>query len=343
MAIFLNTFLKTLAIFLSITFIVILSSLALNLANNKGDENFIFVSGDENSPNSLAIIELNGIIIEKNIEFPNLAKNFIISPKQVKGYLDELVGIAPKIIIFSINSPGGTVSASKNLYDIIAKYKKNNDVEILVHTNELLASGGYWVSTSADEIYASYGSIVGSIGVKGPDWFYYDQPKSISTGIFGNRIETINGIKVFSNKAGKSKDIFNPFREPTKQEIKHLQNMVDEIYSDFVQLVSKNRKIEINTIINDIGGQIFTSKQALKSHLIDGEISLDELVKRTIKNNNFENYKIIKKNNQEIFLIKEIFSSNVRNVREFETNFKTQCLSIRTSITAILNYQSTGC
>lgn len=340
MAIFLNIFLKTFSIFLSITFIIILASLALNMVDNKENKSFIFLSGDKKSPNSLAIIELNGMIIEKNNEFPNLANHFIISPQQVKSYLDELLDIGPKTIIFSINSPGGTVSASKNLYEIITKYKKNNDVEIIVHTNELLASGGYWVSASADKIYASYGSIVGSIGVKGPDWFFYDQPKSISTGIFGNRIETKNGIKVFSNNAGKSKDIFNPFREPTKQEIKHLQNMVDEIYSDFVQVVSKKRKIEIVTIVNDIGGQIYTSKKAIRLNLIDDEISLDELIDKTLKNKIFENYKIIKNNNNKNSLVKEFFMGNRIKL---QNNLDIQCLSLRTSITALFNYQSTGC
>lgn len=339
MAIFSNVFLKTLAIFFAITLIFVLISIVISFMDTKNNE-YVFVSGDKNSSNTLAIIELNGVIIEQNIEFPDLTNNFIISPSRVKNYLDDLEVLAPKILIFSINSPGGTVSASKNLYDIIIKYKKRNNLQVFVHTNELLASGGYWVSASADQIYASYGSIVGSIGVKGPDWYFYDQPKSISTGIFGNRIETKNGIKVFSNKAGKSKDIFNPFREPTKQEIKHLQNMVDEIYSDFVQVISKERKIEISTIINDIGGQIFTSKQAIKLHLIDGEISLENLISKTIKNNNFENYKIIKKYNQKRSLFKEIF---IGNRIELKDNLNVQCLNLRTSIAAILTYQSTGC
>ena len=340
MAIFSNIFLKTLAIFVSITFIVILTSLGLNLLNNNENKNFIFVSGDKNSNNSLAVIELNGMIIENNNEFTNFTNSFIISPKQVKSYLKELEEIDPKIIFFSINSPGGTVSASKYLYDIIAKYKKNNDTEILIHTNELLASGGYWVATSADQIYASYGSIVGSIGVKGPDWFFYDKPKSISTGIFGNRIETENGIKIFSNNAGVSKDIFNPFREPTKKEIAHLQKMVDEIYNDFVQVVSKQRKIEMVTIVDEIGGQIFTSEKAVKLNLIDGEISLDELIEKTIENKNFENYKIIKKSSQKNSLIKEILMGNNINL---QNNLNLECLSLQTSITALLNYQPTGC
>ena len=337
MAIFYNVFIKTIAIFISILFIIILSSLLIILIE-KNDNSHIFISGNENSDNVIAIIELNGLIIEENSEFSNLTNPFIISPKKVSRILDNLKEISPKIIIFSINSPGGTVSASNNLYDVIKEFKKNN-VEILVHTNELLASGGYWVAISADEIYASYGSIIGSIGVKGPDWFFYDKPKKISTGIFGNSIETEKSIKVFSSKAGKYKDIFNPFREPTKDELDHLQSMVDEIYDNFVRIVSKERKIEDNTIINEIGALIYTAKKAAQLHLINGELNITQLINFKIKKRGFDNYKVIKipysKNSFQKFITGS-FKNN-------KSNIQSECLSLRSSISAILSYESIGC
>jgi len=223
MAIFLNIFIKTLAIFISIITIILISSLLLIFIEERNDK-FTYLYGEENSNNIIAIIELNGVIIEKKYQLSNLTNQFIISPTEINNHLIRLNELSPEIIIFSINSPGGTVSASKKLYDIIKNYKKNNNVEILFHTNELLASGGYWAATSADAIYASYGSIIGSIGVRGPDWFFYDKPTKISTGIFGNTIETENEIKVFSNVAGKSKDILNPFRKPSQNELDLFKN-----------------------------------------------------------------------------------------------------------------------
>ena len=337
MAIFYNVFIKTIAIFISILFIIILSSLIIILIE-KNDNSHIFISGNENSDNIIAIIELNGLIIEESSEFSNLTNPFIISPKKVSRILDNLKEISPKIIIFSINSPGGTVSASNKLYDLIKEFKKNN-VEILVHTNELLASGGYWVAISADEIYASYGSIIGSIGVKGPDWFFYDKPKKISTGIFGNSIETEKSIKVFSSKAGKYKDIFNPFREPTKDELDHLQSMVDEIYDNFVRIVSKERKIEDNTIINEIGALIYTAKKAAQLHLINGELNITQLINFKIKKRGFDNYKVIKipysKNSFQKFITGS-FKNN-------KSNIQSECLSLRSSISAILSYEAIGC
>ena len=340
MSIFFNVFIKSIAFFLSILTIIIIISLSLTFFADRNN-NFTTISGEENSSNIIAIIELNGIIIETSSELSNLTNPFIISPQSIKQNLEELKKISPKAIIFSINSPGGTVSASKTLYDIIKEYKKNNiDTKILIHTDELLASGGYWVATAADGIYASYGSIIGSIGVKGPDWFFYDKPKTISTGIFGNTVETENGIKVFTNKAGKSKDIFNPFRKPTNNELRHLQNMVDEIYSDFIRIVSKERKIEINSIKEDIGALIFTSKDSKKLNLIDSELNLAELINNTIKDNNFLDYKVIKIISAKNSLLKEILTSTHNKKEKY---FDYECLSLRSSMTAILSYEATGC
>ena len=340
MSIFFNVFVKSIAFFLSILTIIVLISVFFSFFSDR-NRNFTTLFGEENSTNIIAVIELNGLIIETTSEFSNLANPFIISPQSIKKNLEELNKVSPKAVIFSINSPGGTVSASKKLYDIIKNYKKNNkSTKIFIHTDELLASGGYWVATAADGIYASYGSITGSIGVKGPDWFFYDKPKTFSTGIFGNSIETEEGIKVFSNIAGKSKDIFNPFRKPTNNELEHLQNMVNKIYNDFIRIVSKERKIEIKTIENDIGALIFTSKDAYEYNLIDDEINLEELIYRKIKENNFKNYKVIKIINKKNSLVREILTSSFDKKEKY---FKYECLSLRSSITAVLSYEATGC
>ena len=84
-----------------------------------------------------------------------------------------------------------------------------------------------WSLFESDKIFASYGSIIGSIGVSGPSWFYYNNPTSISSGILGETIVTKNGIEVFNQNAGQGKDLFNPYRRPKNEEIKHLQNIVD--------------------------------------------------------------------------------------------------------------------
>ena len=86
--------------------------------------------------------------------------------------------------------------------------------------------------------------MIGSIGVKGPDWIYFDEPIVISNGLLGSSVVTKKGIKKFNNIAGNSKDIFDPFRPPTEKEILDLQNITQNVYQDFVSAVSKNRSIE---------------------------------------------------------------------------------------------------
>lgn len=341
MAIFLNIFIKTIAIFFSILFVFVFIILTISFIKPSKNNDFSFISGEENSSNIIAIIQLNGLIINNSNQLSELVNPFIISPNRVKTDLDNLNKINPKVIVFSINSPGGTVSASKNLYDIITEYKNNNkETQIIFHTNELLASGGYWASMSADKIFSNYGAIIGSIGVKGPDWFYYDQPISISSGIFGNRIETKKGIEVFTNIAGKSKDIFNPFRKPTEDEINQLLNMVNEIYDDFINTVSKKRKIETQNIEKEIGATIYTSGKAKQLYLIDGEMTLDNLIKKIINEKKYIDYKLLKKFNKKNSLLNDILTGGFY---KNEINLQIECLTLRSSISVILSYESTGC
>ena len=200
---------------------------------------------------------------------------------------------------------------------------------------------------SGDKIFANYGSLVGSIGVKGPDWIYYNTPNTLSTGLFGANIKSTKGIKLFSNTAGESKDLFNPFRTPTEKELEHLQKIVNSIYTDFINLVSSKRKIETETLLNEIGAMIYNSKSAYKNNLIDGEKNITQTIKlmeedlkildsKIINNNNNNNLfnlssylKLISKNN---YILK---NTNIKS--EFCDNFKNQL-----SVVAI-NYYSSSC
>ena len=199
-----------------------------------------------------------------------------------------------------------------------------------------MASGGYWISTTGERTYANYGSIIGSIGVSGPSWYYYNQPKSISRSLFGQVIETEKGIEVFNQNAGASKDLFNPFRKPTNQELNHLQNMVKEIYVEFISKVSKNRKIEKNTLVDEIGALIFTSSQAKKNFLIDGVVEFDDLIDQIIIEENFKNYKIIKKNTNEN-LLNNYLSSFINN------NKTTVCNELNSSFSSVFPIYLNNC
>ena len=340
MGILFNVFMRTLGFFLAILLAILIIIGISAYTNYQEDTKFDLVRGSIESSNTIFILEINGPIIQSESSINDLVGMSIISPEEVKNNLDKIMTLNPNILIVSINSPGGTVSASNELYNHFEEFKKKSNSKIYFHSSEMLASGGYWSSLAGEKIYANYGAIIGSIGVKGPDWFFYDKPNKISTGIFGQTIETKNSIKIFSNSAGKSKDILNPFRKPTQDELDHLKIMVQEIYSDFIRIVSKERKIETNTLINEIGAYIYNSKQATKLHLINSELSIDELIIKKTKKRNLEKYKVIKKINAQNSFIKEFL---IGKFYSLNNDIMFECLSLRSSISVILNYESTGC
>jgi ClpP class serine protease len=116
--------------------------------------------------------------------------------------------------------------------------------------------------------------------------------------------------------------------------------MVNEIYSDFIRIVSKERKIETRILKEDIGALIFTSDQASALNLIDDELNLEELVNKIINDNNLKDYRVIKSRNTNNSLLRQILSNNL-NKKNHNLNF--ECLSLRSSMTAILSFESTGC
>ena len=350
MKLFFNTFFRVLAILSAISvFITILLAININITKSTNNNNFDFYTGNLHSEDVIALINLKGPIISDPIriyKFGNIGKLSAIYPSLIKEYFQELKIKKIKGIIISIDSPGGSVSATDSIYNIIENFKKNTNIPIYFHSKNLLASGAYWISLSADKIFTNYGSLVGSIGVKGPDWIYYNSPNALSTGFLGANIESDKGIKLFSNTAGESKDLFNPFRTPTNKEVKHLQKIVNSIYIDFVNLVSSKRKIETETLINDIGAMIYNSKSAHKNHLIDGEKNINQTIKLMEKDLKVSNAKVIHNNNNnlinftsylKIFLKNKyiIKSADIKN--EFCDNFRNQL-----SVVAI-NYYSSSC
>jgi protease-4 len=301
------------------------------------------VRGSIESSNTIFILEINGPIIQSESSINDLVGMSIISPEEVKNNLDKIMTLNPNILIVSINSPGGTVSASNELYNHFEEFKKKSNSKIYFHSSEMLASGGYWSSLAGEKIYANYGAIIGSIGVKGPDWIYFNKPKLISSGILGQTIEVKDEIKVYSTNAGKSKDLFNSFRMPTNEELNHLNIMVEKINDNFIQLVSKNRKLEKEIIKNEIGGLIFNSSQAKDHFLIDEEIAIEELVNLIIKENEFKNIRVLKSSQKKDSLFNLLFSNTIVKKINFDNYHLNKCNRIRNNLVSLLSYSSVGC
>ena len=312
---FFNVFFKTLGFLTALVIFILILNIIFFILPKNIEADFKFTEGDRNSSNVIAKLNLSGPIIDNTNLLLEGYIYGVIDPIDVKKYINSIIKLKPKILIIKINSPGGTVSASAEIEKLILDFKKNSQIKVYFITNQILTSGAYWVATTGDKIFATYGSIIGSIGVSGPSWYYYNKPISISSGLFGNTINTENGIQVFNQNSGESKDLFNPFRKPTSKELNHLQKMIDEIYDDFLNTISKSRKIEKDNLKNKIGALIYTGYQAKDNYLIDDIISYDILIKKIIKEENYSNYKVVEnvQNNN-------IFERYFLNLLKFNSN-----------------------
>ena len=338
---FFNVFFRTLGFLSALLIFIIIISVLVHFSNNSEKKLFVITDGVPSSNNIIAKINLNGPIFSNN---NNLLGNNLynyINPKIVKSYLEELKQLQINVLIININSPGGTVSATAELEQVIYEFKKKTKTKVYFFTKEILASGGYWVATTADKIFASYGSIIGSIGVSGPSWFYYNTPTSLSSGIFGQTIETKEGIEVFNQNAGEGKDLFNPFRRPRSDEIKHLQNIVDDVYNDFITKVSKSRKIEISNLKNDIGALIYSSNQAKNNFLIDDILNYETLIELIVKENKFEDYKIYENKISNSILANLLVKLESKNRDEYF--FENFCRNLDTNINLIIPVYLKNC
>ena len=332
--IFFSVFFRTLGFLSALLIFIIIINLVLNFSNELEKKQFVMTEGMSSSDNIIANINLNGPIFHSNSNVLGNNLYDYINPSQVKSYLEELKELEIKALIININSPGGTVSATAELEQIIYEFKKNTDTKIYFYTKEILASGGYWVATTADKIFASYGSIIGSIGVSGPSWFYYNTPTSLSSGIFGQTIETKEGIEVFNQNAGEGKDLFNPFRRPRSDEIKHLQNIVDDVYNDFITKVSKSRKIEISNLKTNIGALIYSSNQAKNNFLIDDILNYETLIKLIAKENKFDDYKIYENKVSNSILTNLLVK--YENQTDHKNSLENICRNLETNINVVI-------
>ncbi|MFC1550671.1 signal peptide peptidase SppA [Candidatus Neomarinimicrobiota bacterium] len=179
----------------------------------------------------------------------------IFSSRQVIYELNKMADRSDvKAIVFRINSPGGTVAPSQEIYE---KIKTLNDrIPIIVSVGNLAASGGYYAALESEKIVANRGSIVGSIGV------ILDYPVAVELlDKIGLRFETLT--------SGDLKDAGSPTRPVTDKDRDFFQSVINDLHDQFIKAVSKGRSIEMSEVSKLADGRIFTGEQAIKLGLID--------------------------------------------------------------------------
>ncbi|HBC47077.1 MAG TPA: signal peptide peptidase SppA [candidate division Zixibacteria bacterium] len=200
--------------------------------------------------NKIALIDVTGVI-EKSDD--------II--RQLKKYEDDS---SIKALVLRIDSPGGGVAASQEIYEQLKKFKEKHKY-IVVSMGAVAASGGYYIACAADTIFANPGTLTGSIGVI----FSYPVVQALLDKV---------GVKMQVIKSGKLKDVGNFAREPSPEDIEMLQSVIDDTYDQFVNVVAEGRNLEPSYVKGLADGSVFTGRQAQEKGLVDKLGTLDDAI-----------------------------------------------------------------
>jgi len=195
----------------------------------------------------------------------------ILSPQPV---VDELKKFGDdssiKAIILHVNSPGGGVAASEEIYREVKRIRAEKKKKIVVSIETVGASGAFYVASASDKIYADQGSIVGSIGVIA-QWVNY-----------GDLLKWAK-LKDVVIKTGEFKDTGNPARDLTPAEQAYMQSLIDNMFGQFIKAVADGRGLKYDDVKSIANGKVWTGEQAKDMKLIDSVGDFETAVSETAK------------------------------------------------------------
>lgn len=208
------------------------------------------ISGPESGP-AVAVLDVVGPIVSSS------ASSFETRAMAASGDLVPLIRRAagnPEVaaLVLRLNSPGGSVVGSDEIYHALRETQK----PVVAFLQEVAASGAYYISMAAGRVVANPNSLTGSIGVIGQ----FPNAEALMEKI---------GVQVTTIKSGKSKDIGNPFRVMSDEEQAIFQDIVDETYGRFVDIVARGRNLPEERVRELADGRIYTGQKALDLGLVD--------------------------------------------------------------------------
>lgn len=236
------------AFFLFVLAVFTLVYLALHAGGDRGS---LTSFGDR-----IGVIELEGVILDP--------KTVV---EQLKKFGDD---DSIKAIIIHVNSPGGGVAASEEIYRAVKRVRDEKKKRIVASIETVGASGAYYVSSATNKIYADNGSVVGSIGVIA-EWVNY-----------GDLMRWAK-LKPEVLKVGEYKDTGDPTRDMTPAERQYMQSLIDNMYGQFVKAVADGRHAKVDDIKAIADGRVWTGEEALNMHLIDQVADFQAAVDDTAK------------------------------------------------------------
>ena len=207
----------------------------------------------QGTKNRIGIVDITGLISDSQY-IVNQVKKFR-QDKRIRG------------IILRIDSPGGAVGPSQEIYDEVLKTRESGKT-IYASMGALAASGGYYIASAAEKIFANPGTLTGSIGVI----MAFSNAKGLMEKI---------GLQPEIVKAGEYKDIGSPARAMTQKERNLLQSVVTDVHQQFIEAVASGRDISVAEVTKIADGRILTGRQAYSLNLVDQlgglQLSIDQL------------------------------------------------------------------
>lgn len=208
---------------------------------------------DWRSRDKIALIRIEGIIFDSR-KFVKELRRFHKDPKV-------------KAILVRIDSPGGAVAPSQEIYDALKKIQLTGDKKIVASMGTVAASGGYYIASATDVIFANPGTLTGSIGV------------IMELTNFEGLLKKV-GVASVTIKSGKNKDVGSPFRKMKKEERALLQRVLNDVHNQFIEAVAEGRSLTIDAVRKLADGRIFTGRQARAVGLVDELGSLEFAIER---------------------------------------------------------------
>lgn len=228
----------------------------------------LFMFGDASltkvniSEKHTALIELNGVIADNELAS---ADNIVTALR------DAFDNENSAGVILRINSPGGSPVQSGYIYDEILRLREDNpDTPLYAVVTDICASGGYYIASAADKIYADKASIVGSIGVRMDNFGFVDAIDKL-------------GIERRTLTAGKNKALLDPFLPENEKAKSHMQTMLTEIHQQFIDAVKQGRGDRLDSNVEGVfSGLIWTGEAAVDIGLVDELASSSHVAREVI-------------------------------------------------------------
>ncbi len=229
--------------------------------------------------NKIAIIHVEGAIVTGNIGVDTAGSGDIVKNIN-KARDDENV----KGIVLRVNSPGGDVYASSMITNALEEFQATGR-PVITSMGDIAASGGVWVTTTSEEIWAEETTLTGSIGVYSiiPDF----SPLEKWVGMNYDGVSMTKAGDIYDLRKGMNEELNKQFRENT-----------EKIYKDFVTKVANNRDMDFANVLKFAGGRIWRGDTALELGLVDKLGTLDDAIDSMATKLELEDYKVFSYNNE---------------------------------------------